>query len=102
MTQKMDDNNQAAMALSLEPLNEVPRNEPASTPPQATAEQEEGSGLSTTLWTISELKFPIFLLITGLFLAIMYSPYPDGFLRKGFIAGAVILFWGLKSYRARA
>jgi hypothetical protein len=38
------------------------------------------------------LKLPIFLLLIGFFLCIVYLPYPDGLLRKGFIFGSVLLF----------
>lgn len=63
--------------------------------------EEETGKLFNSLYTLYEIKIPILFCLIGLFFATFYSPYPDGFLRKGFIIGAIILFFCFKYFRGR-
>ncbi len=48
----------------------------------------------------SYYKVALFFMLLGMTLVLVYFPFYDGYLRKGFLLGAVVLLFGFHSYRA--
>ena len=55
----------------------------------------------TLFESILDLKQPLLLLLIGFCFCIIYLPYPDGFLLKGFVLGSVLMILGYKNLRSR-
>ncbi len=67
---------------------------------------DEGIAQHTEKGTVFEwfnyYKQTIILVLSGLLFVIAYSPFPDGYLRKGFIVGLLLLGFGYRSFRIRS
>lgn len=86
--------------LALEPVTPASLTEP--TEAEQTEEDEQESKIKEILSELATYIYPTMILIAaGLTFLIAYSPL-DGFLRKGFIAGLLLLFLAYRSIRNRA
>jgi len=67
-------------------------------------ESSEQAHNENAIFTVIEryLNISTFLILLGLTFCVIYLPFPDGFLRKGFLLGAAILLFGVRSFRRRS
>lgn len=88
-------------ALTLEPIIKKPQASPTETASQIEPSEDDSAPSPLINLLTTAFQPPILILLTGLALSITYSPLPDGFLRKGFVLGLVILFFGYRFFKAR-
>ncbi|NVJ60934.1 MAG: hypothetical protein HWE27_11120 [Gammaproteobacteria bacterium] len=95
----------SGLSLSLEPKEErTPNVLDNSENPFADTEQadEEYERESISFnWLINYCKLPIFLALVGLFLAVLYSPFPSGFLKYGFLIACGLFAVSFFTFRHR-
>jgi len=90
--------------LSLQPLKKTVTK--INQPPNASEEHEETKAednkLISGLNLIKSILQPtILMVIIGLYISINYFPYPDGFLRNGFVVGMLVLSFGIVRLKRR-
>ena len=90
--------------LALEPVSPPPSIQQTEAEQAEQAEEEEQeSKIKELLSDLVSYIYPtIILAAISLTFLIAYSPHSDGFLRKGFIAGLLLLFLAYRSFRNRA
>lgn len=87
--------------LALEPVAPPPSME--QTESEQAEEEEQESKIKALLSDLVSYIYPTIILVAiSLTFLITYSPLSDGFLRKGFIAGLIVLFFAYRSFRNRA